>query len=212
MKTSRFLFFFLCVMSVSPALSAQPAYPLQELLQRVQQNGSQIQSFSCTFSQERHLSLFPRPVLFHGTLQLVRPDRLRWAFTDPIPSVLIFNGEKGVRCQEDSQPIHFELATDPIMRAVARQLWGWLNNEYSQLQKQYTIERTGPSTLTITPLDPTTAEMISSIMITFDQTNYHPQTVIILEPEGDSTHITFRDYRLNLSLPASTFTDCSPRD
>ena len=204
--SAHLIFIFFLFVSAASADSRQS---LEVFLEKVQKNASTVQSFSCNFTQERHLSLFPEPVLFKGDLKLVRPDRLRWAFSSPIPSVLIFNGKKGIRCTDNLQPVHFDLATDPIMRVVAEQLWSWLNNDYENLKKQYTIEKVGDSSLRITPAEKSTAEFIGSVTITFDRKNYHPKRVVITEPGGDSTRIEFTNYQFNTRLPQSTFTSCS---
>lgn len=211
-RLTLFSFLFFCSFLLISSALADNKQSLPVFLEKIRENASHVQSFSCNFTQERHLSLFPEPVIFQGNLKLVRPDRLRWAFVHPIPSVLIFNGKKGIRCSDNQQPVHFDLATDPIMRVVAEQLWGWLNNDYDELQKQYTIEPLGESSLTIIPSDQSTAEFIGSVIITFDPDNSHPQKVVITEPGGDSTRIEFTDYRFNTLIPQSTFTTCHQRD
>ncbi len=47
---------------------------LDLFLQKVEQEASVVESFSCNFIQTRYLSIFPRPVKFSGRLVLSRPD------------------------------------------------------------------------------------------------------------------------------------------
>lgn len=212
----HFLFFIVGLLTPlflpTQSMCTDSSQSLKAFLEEVERNASQVESFACSFTQKRHLSLFPEPVVFRGNLKLIRPDRLRWAFTSPIPSVLIFNGQEGIRCSEDQDPAHFDLKTDPIMRIVAEQILSWLNSDYEKLKKQYSIRLADSSSLHITPREQTTAGFIGSITITFEEKSQQPKRVLINEPNGDSTIIEFFNYHFNISFPPSTFTACQPSE
>ncbi len=193
----------LFILCCNPALADSDP---QSLLTKVRQHAGSVQSFSCNFIQEKHLSLFPKPVLFRGNLKLVRPDKLRWSFVSPIPSTLILNSHTGIRCIDDNQTIRFSLDDDPVMRIVATQLWSWMNGDYEKLSNQYNLKKTAETTLQINPIGK--AHWQGIVTITFDKKTFHPQRIIITEPEGDYTRIEFSEYRLNSSHPPSTFTSC----
>lgn len=197
----------LAVHSPQPA-SAAEADELSSFLAEIQAASDQVRSFSSEFVQERRLALFAEPVLFHGSLTVVRPDRLRWEFTSPVPSVLIFSGERGMRCNDKAPPVHFDLGSDPIMHTVAEQLWLWLGGDYSRLNDLYLMEKSGPSSLRITPKDAAVSEYVSAVTITFNKTSRQPEKVEIADPGGDATIISFRSYVLNSNTPDILFTLC----
>lgn len=174
---------------------------------------AKIDSFHTVFVQEKELSLFAETMVFHGELVVVRPDRLRWEFTDPVPSVLILNGNKGLRCSEKAAPVGFNLKTDPIMRSVAEQLWLWLGGDYSRLSDSFSLAQKDEASLLITPKDPAVLEFIEQIMISFDPHTMQPQEVEIREPGGDLTRLRFTDYTFNLELTDQLFDRCkAPSD
>lgn len=193
--------------SVDPC-GAKPT-ALDDLLLDIQNKSEEITSLRCDFTQTKILSLFNKPIVFQGQLSLIRPDKLRWEFTSPIPSVLIFNGENGIRCTDNKAATTFSLTSDPVMRMVATQLWTWLNGDYTQLKDDYLIEKTNVSSITITPKKETTAQYIEAITITFEETTKQVMKVSISEPGGDITHIVFTNYLLNPKLPESTFSHCN---
>jgi outer membrane lipoprotein-sorting protein len=199
------------IMSASLGLCSGAAFAAPEMdrfIQEIQAASAEVQSFSSEFVQERRLALFAEPVIFHGRLVVVRPDRLRWEFTSPVPSALIFNGKVGMRCTDKAPPTHFDLAADPIMRTVAEQLWLWLGGDYSKLSDKYHLA-SRDSSLVITPKEQTTAEYLGAVTITFNAASKQPEKVLISEPGGDSTLISFTSYALNGSLPASLFSSCN---
>jgi outer membrane lipoprotein-sorting protein len=193
--------------SAQPGAAAE-SEDLSGFIAEIQAAADQVRSFSSEFVQEKRLALFAEPVIFHGSLTVVRPDRLRWEFTSPVPSVLIFSGERGIRCSENAPPVHFDLGADPIMRTVAEQLWLWLGGDYSRLSDLYLMEKSGPSALRITPKNKAVAEYISTVTITFSSAGRQPEKVEITEPGGDTTVIGFASYVLNRNTPDVLFTLC----
>jgi outer membrane lipoprotein-sorting protein len=197
----------LVVNSPQPVLSSE-SEELTDFLKEIQAASDQVRSFSSKFVQERRLALFAEPVIFHGSLTVVRPDRLRWEFTSPIPSVLIFSGDRGMRCNEKAPPVHFDLGSDPVMRTVAEQLWLWLGGDYSRLDSLYLLEKSGTSSLRITPKSEAVSEYIGTVTTGFNKTSRQPEKVEIAEPGGDTTVISFHSYVLNSKTPDILFTVC----
>jgi hypothetical protein len=197
----------LVVGSLQPVWAAE-SEELSNFLAEIQAASDQVRSFSSEFVQERRLALFAEPVFFHGSLTVVRPDRLRWEFTSPVPSVLIFSGERGMRCNDKAPPVHFDLGSDPIMKTVAEQLWLWLGGDYSRLNDLYLMEKSGPSSLRITPKEKAVSEYITAVTITFNKTSRQPEKVEIADPGGDATIISFHSYVLNGNTPDILFTRC----
>lgn len=212
-KKNFALYVFLVILfMVSTTAIATDKKPVLPLLAEIQAQSAQVQSFSCKFTQERHLAIFAKPIIFHGLLFLVRPDHLRWEFTEPIPSVLLFSGDKGVRCNDNAPPVHFDLTSDPVMRLVAEQLLTWLDINYEKLEQLYSVKQQGDSTLVITPKEQTMADFIAAITISFSNESKLPELIEITEPSGDLTRIRFYDCNLNVSMPDKLFVECEIRE
>ena len=184
--------------------------PLDQLLSDIQNRVDNTKTVQCTFEQERNLSVFDRPIIFTGKMELSRPDKLRWENLAPIPSVLIFDGDKGIRCNDDAPPVHFELEKDPIMKMVAEQIWIWVDGDYARMRNKYNITLTGEREIELVPQSGEFANIITSVRVTFDNQNLQPETIHILETEGDSTIIRFANYRLNQPVDDMLFTTCYP--
>ena len=193
-----------CLLPVSRA----GAGDLGEFLDRVEANAARIDSFSCDFTQVRNLALFARPVVFSGHLYLARPDKLRWEFTKPIPSLLILDGNTGRRCAEGTPASEFRLDRDPTMRLVAEQLRTWTSGGYRHLQGDFTLDLEDGPALVLKPRKEGLASFLNRIAVKFDPETLQPERVEIVEQGGDNTVITFSNYRMNPSLSPELFSEC----
>jgi outer membrane lipoprotein-sorting protein len=199
----------LIFISASFCLAAETT-PLDRLLSDIQKRVDTTQTVQCTFEQERNLSIFSQPILFTGKMELSRPDKLRWENLTPIPSVLIFAGDKGIRCNDDALPVHFELEKDPMMKMIAEQIWTWVNGNYAQMSNKYNITLSDAHEIELVPQSGELISTITSVKVSFDSQSLQPETIHIQETEGDSTTIRFVDYRLNQSVDDTLFSACYP--
>lgn len=195
----------------SPVTGAEIDRDLEDFLHRVELNSASVKSFSCDFVQTRYLTVFPKPVQFAGHLSLARPDRLRWEFREPLPSVLVLNGKNGLKCSDEGPVREFSLDVDPVMRLLAVQLWAWTSGSYRDLQKDFTFELLPGPVLVFVPRTDGAGSFVSKIKVVFDPDFLQPLAVEISEPGGDHTRISFAGYQRNIDFPANLFTECRPR-
>lgn len=204
------VFFCLTVLFRTSAVWAGSEAALEDFLQKVERSSASINSFSCNFVQVKYLEIFPRPVRFSGRLSLVRPDKLRWHFLKPLPSVLILNGNRGLKCDGQGPVRKFSLDRDPVMRVVAEQLWAWSSGSYRKLRDDFDFKLLPGPALIFSPAGKDAAAFISQIKVLFDPEFLQPLEVEISEPGNDRTVIHFSDYRRNLDLAEELFTECDP--
>lgn len=184
--------------------------PLDLLLEKIETRVAVTKTVQADFSQKRFLKIFIKPVTFQGKLILQRPDKLRWENISPIPSVMIFSADKGIRCNSDAAPVYFDLQTDPIMKMVAQQIWAWADSSYSRLKGQYSIQMLEPTVILLKPQEEKMAAAIESIQVRFHETTLQPEEITIFEPHNDKTVIRFSNYLLNQTIEESRFTTCFP--
>ncbi|CAG36574.1 outer membrane lipoprotein carrier protein LolA [Desulfotalea psychrophila] len=198
---------FFCLVA-SMALASEEE-ELNTFLHKIQQTSRQAEAFSTDFIQEKHLAMLNKPVIFRGHLSLIRPDKLRWQFTSPLPSALIFNGEQGMRCDSEGEATPFLLSSDPVMRVVAEQLWNWLGGDYLKLSKLYRLSKMEPASLVIHfDKEGAISKILSRVTIRFNEKSLQPEQVKIVERGGDFTRIFFKNPQLNIPLADDLFSRC----
>ena len=199
----------IALVSGKTAEQSSQAQELNIFIDEIQRASEQVSSFTSDFVQEKHLALFSEPVVFSGRITVARPDRLRWEFVSPIASLLILNGNIGIRCKEAGKPVQFNLQSDPVMRGAAEQLWLWFSGDYEKLKSLYSLQKTGENTLAVKPLTSSVSQVIGAVTIQFDGATKQPEVVEIDETGGDYTRIIFTSYQRNPALPDALFQKCA---
>lgn len=202
--------FYLLLALLLPLLTVRPAAAdeLQGLLAQLQRSAAQTRTLSSSFVQEKHLAIFAETLVSKGRFAFQRPDQLRWELLTPVDSGFILRGDEGERWNRLSDERgRFNVTGDPLMGMIAQQLLAWARVDLDWLQRRYRIELQAqqPLQLRLTPLDPGEAGFIDHLQITFSADRRYVAEVLMVEPEGDSTRLSFQDVRINAELPADSF-------
>jgi len=221
MKSGLVPLFFVLLM-LFPALSA--AFPASgtvgsqdggfsnadQLISAVMKRAGEASSLSCRFVQEKHMSMLAQPVVFTGRMNVRRPDRLRWEFTSPVPSIFIIDGAKIKRCTPSTRPVEFDMNSNPALKQAAVQMLAWVSGNFRGIQGMFSITLAKRGTgLVMEPRDPVCGAGISRITVMFNPDTLRPATVQIDEQGGDWTRISLSGYRINPNLSDNIFESCS---
>lgn len=200
------LFFTLSIL----LLLASPVTPSdnQALLDSLRKAAASIDSVSAEFVQQKNLEMFDEVMVSKGRLALVKPDRLRWEYTEPVASGFAIRGGEGRRWNEMIGSMNgFDIRQDPVMQAIVDQLMAWTNADLERMGRDFHIEVAGmePPSLVLRPRLPALGEFIERIAIRYAADKRSIERVEVLEPGGDSTLIEFHSVRINADLPAKLF-------
>lgn len=183
-----------------------------QLMAKVMKEASSAKSLTCSVVQEKHLAMLSGPVIFKGTMSMERPDRLRWEFTEPVPSVFIINGPMAMRCTPGSKPVKFDINSSATLKQAVMQMMAWLNGDYKKLSFLFDISLSDSGTgLVMVPSDKKSDNKtcgMETLTVMFHPLLLRPEKVIIKERGGDWTEITFNNYNINCETGQVLFTEC----
>lgn len=203
MRRICFLLACLLLAVLSPAQD-----DLDSLFARMRERQGAIRTLQTRFVQEKKSMLLSAPVRSEGLLSYDSKGRVRWEYLKPDPYTILITGDgfkayypslnkvKTARITRMRNRIyHFLLATEPLEKLKA----------HFQVELRYAKAR--PTfTLVLTPLTPRLAKYISGVTLYMDKKLMLPLEVLVLEKDGDSTHLEFSDPKINIDLPEATFT------
>jgi outer membrane lipoprotein-sorting protein len=169
---------------------------------------SKVQTFTCNFIQEKHLSMLNNVLTSKGRFFYKREDKLRWEFNEPIASGFAVNGEKAFRWKEDSERTQkFHVQQVPFIKVFTDQVFSWANADFKKLEKRYRIQVVNdePADLKLFPKSSQEKEYLSHIRIVFALDASHVKMVEVHETDGDFTLIRFLKMVINKPLPDGLF-------
>jgi outer membrane lipoprotein-sorting protein len=197
------------------ALGEPAADSSQTVLKDLQQKMASVKSVYLEFAQERELKLFSEPLKSEGVMLIERPDRIRWETTAPYQSILL-GDQKSVAQFEfnDGKWEKLKLGFPQLLQRVMQQMSLMNQGKMDSMMTDYTITvATGTETvLTMVPKDANVRGMLASLEVHLPPDLSTTRQVVMNEPNGDLTRITFSNEKRNVTFPDGTFDQSKPLD
>ena len=211
------LFFGLLMAFAAQAATNEAAPPSgadsQAVLADLQHKMASVKTVYLEFTQERVLKLFSDPLKTEGVMLIGRPDLIRWETTTPYQSMLL-GDQKSVAQFEfnDGKWAKLKLGFPQLLQRVMQQMALMNEGKLEALMTDYKISvATGTMTvLTMVPKDANVRGMMSSLEVHLLPDLSATREVVMNEPNGDLTRITFHFEKRDASFPARTFDQSKP--
>jgi outer membrane lipoprotein-sorting protein len=185
------------------------------ILQDLHRKMASVDSVYLEFTQERRLKLFTEPLRSEGVMLIAKPDKIRWETTAPYQSILL-SGDKSVAQFEkrDGKWEKLNLGFPDLLRRVMQQMAMMNQGKLEALTTDYTVSVAtgGVAVITMVPKDRNAREAMSSLELIMPLDLSTTREVVMNEPNGDLTRITFSHERRNVAFPAVTFNQSKPLD
>jgi outer membrane lipoprotein-sorting protein len=160
-----------------------------------------VHTLSAAFTQETYFPGFPRPRTFGGTVDLERPDHMRWSYTEgSTQQVYVNRPVVTVYIPESSQAIESHLSP-----ASDRQVPLNILADVTHIPDTYLVEAgEGEGALVLTPRSPDPAAP-KAVRLWLAPDTGLIQRVRLDLPGGSRSDITFRDVRVNVPIDPARF-------
>jgi len=206
------LFTFTAFAATNELTSAASA-DVRAIMQEFQKKSAASKSVYMEFTQERVLKLFAEPLKTEGVMLIARPDKIRWETTAPYQTILL--GEKKNVAQfefNDGKWEKLKLGFPQALERVMQQMSAMNQGKMDAMTADFNITATTGSetVLTMTPKNETVRGVMASLEIHLAPDLSATREVVMNEPNGDLTRITFRAEKYNVEFPAGTFDQNKP--
>lgn len=199
--------------ALSPALPAALAAPPDPAatdpaaarLARLVDAYAGVRTVTAAFTQETRFAGFPKPRVYAGTVQLDRPDRMRWDYAEGSAQQVYVNGRTViVYVPEASQAVESTLTP-----ASDRQVPLHLLADVTRIDRTYHVAAgDDPDELVLTPKVPDPAAP-ESVRLWLDPRGLIGRVRLLL-PGGSRSDLTFTDIRTNVPIPEGRFAFAAP--
>ncbi len=181
--------------------AATPPEPLPRELLALRESLQRTEKLSARFSQTRHLAALRDALITEGTLEYQKGGRLVWRTFPPAESEVVVEGQRvTISYPGMSATQTVDLSSEPGMGKVFETIRAVLEADFDRLLPLFnlTVERKEPLSVSLTPRTQELARTLRRIQLDFDR-SLHLARVLLNEPDGDSTEISFRDQRIQAS-------------
>jgi outer membrane lipoprotein-sorting protein len=188
------------------------AGPPQTLLD-LQQKMTGVKSVYLEFTQERVLKLFSDPLKSEGVMLVQRPDEIRWETTAPYQTILLGDHSSVAQFEyNDGRWEKLKLGFPQLLQRVMQQMSAMNQGNIGAMLNDYTVSVATNTdvVLTFVPKDENVRGMMSSLEVHLPPDLSTTREVVMNEPDGDLTRITFRNEKRDVSFPTGTFDQTKP--
>ncbi|HEY4414339.1 MAG TPA: outer membrane lipoprotein carrier protein LolA [Verrucomicrobiae bacterium] len=183
------------------------------VLQDLQKKMAAVKTVYLEFTQERVLKLFSDPLKSEGVMLIERPDKIRWETTAPYQTILI--GDRNSVAQFEANDGKWEklkLGFPQLLQHVLQQMAAMNQGNVNVMLNDYDVSVTTNTDIILTciPKDASVRGMMSSLEIKLQPDLSATREVVLNEPNGDLTRITFTRTKYDATFPAGTFDQTKP--
>jgi len=190
---------------LSSLLLAGPAATAAEqgppVVDRLQDRYGTIDAIEADFTQEFH-SAMGGVQTSSGRVYMKKPGRMRWNYTFPVQDEIVSDGRSIWVYQPDLN----QVIVRPVDEAATSIATDFLSG-IGQIKKDFYAEVTGDNSdswlLSLTPRQ--TQPNLKSLLIEVDKKSMLATRTVVIDHFGNETHVGFRGFKLNESMPSSLF-------
>lgn len=165
------------------------------------------------FTQVRELKMFAEPLKTEGVMLIAQPGKIRWETTAPYQTIML--GEKKNVAQfefSDGKWQKLNLGFPEALQRAMDQMSAMNSGKMNAMLADFDITATNgtETVLTFVPKSETVRGIMSSMEIDLSPDLSATREVVMREPDGDLTRITFSAEKYNVEFPAGTFDQNKP--
>lgn len=176
-----------------------------EIVSKIEKAHKQLTSLSATFTQEKKSSLFTDKVVQKGKLQYKSPKQLRWEYTSPTVTTVIFNNGK-VSLKNANGKVS---APNKMLNEMGSMIINTINGNFlkdnADFKARYYKNGKGEVTVILAPINKKIKSFYKNITIVLNASTLLADKVIMNEANGDVTTIDFASKKTNVALSDSLF-------
>ena len=171
----------------------------KDIIAALMKKAGEMKEFSAKFRQVRKVALLTDEVVSTGEMQYRNDGRIMWRYTSPKKQQIAFSA-KDIRITEGTQTRILTLDENPYLGQLKDLLMGLMSGKQLDADGRFAVKAVKNDakfiTLSMTPVQRQLKKFISEVTITFTAPDSTVSEVVMKEPDGSSTTITFTDRKV----------------
>lgn len=187
---------------------------LRALVERMKIEQKGFATMVASFQQETSTEMLVAAEKSKGTFYYEAPDKVRWQYDSPTPKVIVINGPELVTWYQDlhrAEKVQVGRYSDAVFKYLGAS--GSLETlmDYFSLRVDFP-KASEPYRIDLVPRYKRVEKRLRDMSVAVDGKLFVPVELSYTEPNGDSTHYRFSDFKVNQPIPAKQFVLDLPAD
>lgn len=210
MKEIKIILIFLLINATiivsSQEMKETPVIDAVKLIEQINNFSQKTSSISSDFTQVKDMSFMEEKVTSSGKFYFQKDNKLRWEYKEPFAYVIIVNDDR-IRIIDEGKSKDFETGSNRMFLEISNVMTGMVNGTLLS-SSQFTTtwyESDGYYRAELIPTGAIMKDYLARIELKIGKQDFSVDELKMFEKSGDYTLITFRNKKLNETVPAEMF-------
>jgi len=208
MKSISFILLFILIsLTVSSQdLKESPVKDPSKVTEQINLASAKTNTITADFTQVKDMSFMEEKAISSGKFYFQKEKLLRWEYTDPFNYAIIISGDR-IRIIDEGKIKDFDTGSNRMFLEISNVLTGMVNGTLLNSNQFTTIwyETPGYYKAELLPTGAMMKDYLTRIELKLSKSDYSVDELKMFEKSGDYTLITFRNKKLNETIPADIF-------
>lgn len=172
----------------------------------LKRESASIKTITSNFTQEKVLTALTEKITSNGTFQFKRESKVRLEYTKPFSYLMVMNGDK-MLVRDHNKESRMNMKNNKLFQQINQIMIDCLQGSIME-SKDFTtrvFENEKLFLLEMTPVSKSLKNFFETIVLKIEKSDYSVQSMLMNEPGGDYTMLTFTDKKLNVTLQDEVF-------
>lgn len=177
-----------------------------KLIEQLNLVSQQTNTITADFTQEKEMSFLEEKVISSGKFYYKKENQLKWEYTEPFTYAIILNGDR-IRIIDEGKKKDFDAGSNRMFMEISKVMTGMVNGTLLT-SEQFTTswtETEGFYQAELIPNGTTLKDYLLRIELKVNKQDYTVEELKMFEKSGDYTRVTFRNKKLNETIPPDIF-------
>jgi len=210
MKLKKIFFLLQAILTTFAAISQEikevPVKDPLKITEQINLASAKTNTITADFIQKKEMSFLEEKVTSSGIFYFQKEKRLRWEYTEPFSYTIIMDGDR-LRIIDEGKSKDFDTGSNRMFLEISEVMTGMVNGTLLN-SPQFTTtwyEAPGYYKAELVPTGAMMKDYLSRIELKLSKSDYTVGELKMFEKSGDYTLITFRNKKLNETIPADIF-------
>jgi outer membrane lipoprotein-sorting protein len=177
-----------------------------KLIGQINLASAKTNTITADFNQVKDMSFLEEKAVSSGKFYFEKEKKLRWEYTSPFSYAIILNNDR-LRIIDEGKSKDFDAGSNRIFLEISKIMTGMVNGTLLN-DPQFTTtwsEAAGYYLAVLIPAGTALKDYLARIELKVSKQDLTVEELKMFEKSGDFTQITFRNKKLNETIPAEIF-------